>query len=167
MKLIIFIVIVLVSLKAEAQWPGYFYAFELKDADGNFIDSTSSNYKMKTIKFNDSSKVILDIEICNNNKTWRYYEGYKDFNKVNKLEIKKIVEGNVSETMIIEFPSSLTGGKEKHYANLYAGIIKFKNGNYKIKLPNTPEEWDALKEIELCPDPNNYNVYCDISKYQK
>jgi hypothetical protein len=78
-----------------------------------------------------------------------------------------MADGIVSETMTIEFPATLSGGKDKHYLNLYAGTIVFKAGNYKIKLPEADGDWDKLKEMKLCPDEinSNYKFY-DISGFQ-
>jgi len=83
-----------------------------------------------------------------------------------KLRIEKIVEG-VGDVMSIEFPSSLSGGKEKYYRNLYAGKIKFRKGLLRIRLPESDDEWDELKEFNLCPDPYNTNRFYDIRKFQK
>jgi len=59
--------------------------------------------------------------------------------------------------MSIELPSSLSGGKEKYYRNLYAGKIKYRKGLFRIRLPETDDEWNSLREFNLCPDPNNTN----------
>ncbi len=68
--------------------------------------------------------------------------------------------------MIIEFPSSFSKGKEQYYRNLYAGVLKFKKGMIKIKLPQTGIEWDNLKEMKLCEDGINFTSYYDLSNYQ-
>ena len=153
-----------------AQWPGYFYAFELKDSGGNKIDSASANYKMTTVPCNDcGDNIVMGISICGDNKTWRYYAGgyYQYLDNTNMLKIEKIVNGTAAETMIIEFPATLSGGKDKYYRNLYIGELKFKKGTYKIKLPETNNAWDGLKEIKLCPDGVNENYsFFDISKFQ-
>ena len=160
----IFLFILFFSIKSNAQWPGTFYAFELKGTDGKYVDSLSSDYKL-TVD-NETSVGPAGIDICKDNKTWRFYKGDKNLYISNSLIIEKISDGNVEERMILKFPPPLTRGKEKFYSNLYIGEVKFKEGTYKIKLPKTPDEWDALKEFELCPELNNYNMYFDISKYQ-
>ncbi|MCI0448777.1 MAG: hypothetical protein L0Y79_03195 [Chlorobi bacterium] len=148
-----------------AQWPGYFYTFELKDSLGNIIDSTSKNYIMKTVPADDKD-VILGIRICDDNKTWRFYEGgYGDLNKIQKLRIVKTVD-EYDEIMIIEFPGTLSGGEQKHYMNLFAGTLIFKRGAYTVKLPEKDAEWDNLKEIKICPDGVNDYSFFDISRFQ-
>ena len=154
-----------------SQWPGYFYAFELKDADGKTIDTTTKNYTGETIVCDGCGEnIVLGIRICEDNKTWRFYAGgnYTHLDRSNFLRIDKMVNGEVSETMTIEFPATLSGGKEKYYRNLYAGVITFKKGKHKIKLPKTDNGWDNLKKIKLCPDSinSNYSFY-DISNFQK
>jgi len=159
-------IIICFSLKAQAQWPGHYYAFILKDQNGNLVDSSDHKYSMKTESYHDSSEVMLSIDMCENNKTWKFYIGYKDLDLPHKLRIEKTIDG-VQEVMSIEFPSTLSGGKEKYYRNLYAGKIKFQKGLFRIRLPETDDEWDELKELKLCPDQyNNYTFY-DISKFQK
>ncbi len=154
-----------------SQWPGYFYAFEMKDSDGNKLDSSTSNYKMTTVPCSDcGDNIVMGIRICGDNKTWRYYAGgyYQYLVKTNMLKIEKVSGGKVTETMTIEFPATLSGGKEKFYRNLYIGELKFKKGTHKVKLPETDNQWDNLKEIKLCPEGVNedYSFY-DISKFQK
>lgn len=148
-----------------AQWPGYFYTFELKDGSGKSVDSNSSGFKMETIKANISSDIMLSIKMCDDNKTWRFYEGgFHDLDKTHKL---KVTDLNSDDEMIIEFPSSFSGGDESYYRNLYAGEIKFKKGTYKIKLPATDGEWNALKEKKVCPLSYMDVTYYDISSFQK
>jgi len=62
-------VILCTSLKVQAQWPGHYYAFILKDQNGNIVDSSDHKYIMKTESFDDSSKVMLNIDMCEDNKT--------------------------------------------------------------------------------------------------
>ena len=155
---------VLISVYARAQWPGYYYAFVLEDTNGNIIDSSDHSYLMEPKAGSDSFKVLLNIEMCEDIKTWKYYEGYKDFDKVNYLKINKAGD---TEAMIIEFPPSLSAGKDRYYRNLFLGIIKFKRGVYKVRLPQTDDEWDSLKQIKLCSDPYNENRFFDISDFQK
>ena len=69
--------------------------------------------------------------------------------------------------MIIEFPSSLSGGREKYYRNMFAGKIFFKNGTYQIKLPASNSAWDNLQEKHFCPDYGGNDRYWDISNLQK
>jgi len=165
------IILILFSASVHSQYPGYFYAFELKDADGKSIDTTTKEYTGKTIVCSGCEEnIVLGIRICEDNKTWRFYAGgnYTHLDRSNLLRIDKLVNGEVSETMTIEFPATLSGGKDKYYRNLYAGVITFKNGNYKVMLPKTDEEWNNLDEIKLCPDKvnSNYSFY-DISRLQK
>jgi hypothetical protein len=150
---------------ATAQWPGYFYTFEFKDKSGKSVDSNNTGYKMETVKADKSSDIMLSIKICEDNKTWRFYEGgYHDLDKTHKL---KITELSTDDEMTIEFPSSLSGGKEKYYRNLYAGEIKFKKGKYKVRLPSTDNEWDNLAEKNVCPLSYMTTTYYDISGFQK
>jgi hypothetical protein len=155
-------------LNINAQWPGYFYAFELKDADGNIIDSNSSNYKMTPISATEN--LVTGIKICTGNKIWHFYAGGNhDLDKANSLKIEKLDNGNVIGTMTIEFPASLSGGKEKFYRDLYIGEVKFKNGKYKVKLPETDNQWDNLPELKekICKLDYAVSDYWDISKFQK
>jgi hypothetical protein len=165
MKKLILIILIFTAAVAGAQWPGAFYTFELKDSDGKIIDSLRTDYKFSIDEA--SSTGPAGIEICENNKLWRFYKGDKNLYVANFLIIEKISAGNVKEKMMIKFPPPITGGDHKYYANLYIGPIKFIPGTYKVRLPKTPGDWDALKEIELCSQMNSYNIYLDISKYQK
>ncbi len=169
---IIFCVILLIlsAFNIKAQWPGYFYAFELKDSDGNLIDSNSTNYKMLAIPCTECSGLLVTIKICEGNKTWHFYAGGNtDLYKTNTLQIIKIENGIPSDTMTIEFPPSLSGGKEKFYRDLYAGELKFKKGRVKIKLPKTDDNWDNLNEIKekICRLYYAASLYYDISGFQK
>lgn len=157
-------VLLFASSTVLAQWPGYFYTFVLKDNSGNIIDSSNKNYEMTTIKATDSSDIMLSIKTCDN-YIWRFYEGgYHDLDKTHMLKIKNIITG---KEMIIQFPSSLSGGKEKYYRDLYAGEIKFVKGTYKIKLPETDNQWDGLKTITICQLSYMNLVFYDISGFQK
>lgn len=157
----------LLSPAVSAQWPGYFYAFVLTDSEGNAIDSSNKEYKMTPVKSSETSGVLLSVKICDDNRTRRYYEGAVDLDKTNKLKIEKMKDGLAVETMVIEFPSSLSGGKDKFYRDLFAGELKFQEGTYTVKLPETDKQWDALKEIKLCPlSYMDFSLY-DISKFQK
>ncbi len=146
-----------------SQWPGYFYTFSLKDTKWDVIDSASNGYKMVTVKTDDSTDVMLSIKICSDNITWRFYEGGYDIGDTEKLKIIKI---DNNETMIIEFPPSLSRGKNIFYRNLYAGVILFKKGTYVVKLHETDNEWDGLKEKNICPLSYMNTTYYDISGFQ-
>jgi len=163
---IISAVIVCTALEVQAQWPGHYYGFILKDAEGMIIDSSNHNYSMKTESYDDSSEVMLNIDMCDDNKTWKFYIGYKDLDLPHKLRIEKTVNG-IREVMIIEFPPTLSGGTEKFYRNLYAGKIKFRKGQFRIRLPETDDEWDRLKGSKLCSDQYNNNTFYDIREFQK
>ena len=151
-----------------AQWPGYFYAFELKDPDGNIIDSSNTHYKMTPVSC--CTAIITGIKICEGNKIWHFYAGgNSDLDKSNSLKIEMLDNGTVVETMTIEFPPTLSGGKEKFYRDLYTGEIKFKNGKYKIKLPQTDSDWDSSPEMKekICRLSYASSLYYDISAFQK
>ncbi len=164
MKKFILIILIFTAGVSQAQWPGAFYAFELNDAGGKRIDSLSKDYKFS---IDEKSTGPVSIEICKNNKLWRFYKGDNNLYVANFLIIEKTSERNDKEKMMIKFPPPLTGGEHEYYANLYFGSIKFKPGTYKVRLPKSREDWDAIKEIEVCPDGYNFNKYLDISKYQK
>lgn len=149
-----------------AQWPGNFYTFFLEDSSGHVIDSANNAYKLSTIQID--SFTVLGIDPCKDKKLWRFYEGGNHYmGSTQKLKIEKTVKGKSVAVMIIEFPPSISGGKEKYYRNLYAGTLKFRNGTYKIKLPATGSQWDKLKEIKLCPNDYDHNGYFDVSEYQQ
>ncbi len=157
--------IIATTLNAVAQWPGNFYAFILKDAEGNIIDSASNNYKMIAISNNG---VEINIKSCADKITWRFYEGGNHYmGSTQKLIIEKLLNGKTSEVMTIVFPPSISGGKEKYYRNLFVGNLKFKSGTYKIRLPATDKQWDEIKEIKVCEDGHDYDSnFFDISEYQ-
>jgi hypothetical protein len=169
LKIIVFaLCLMIISLKGYSQWPGYFYGFELIDKSGKNIDSLNQNYMMKTIRCSECKEIILSIKICDDNKTWRFYGGGNhELETTNMLEINKLTEGKISESMTLVFPAPYTGGEHKYYANLYVGKIKFKKGTYKIGLPETSAEWDALKELKLCQLPYMDVTFLDIRDYQK
>jgi len=151
---------------AVAQWPGNFYTFYLEDSSGHVIDAGDNAYKLSTIQVD--SFTVLGIEPCKDKKLWRFYEGGNHYmGSTQKLKIEKTTKGKSTAVMIIEFPPSISGGKEHYYRNLYAGTLKFRNGIYKIKLPATDDQWDKLKEIKLCPSDYDFNPYFDVSEYQK
>lgn len=164
MKTILVLIAVLISINVHAQWPGAFYTFELIGADGKNVDSTSIDYKLIIDK---STTGPIGIDICTDNKIWRFYKGDNNLSLTNSLIIEKMSGDNVEDKMIIKFPPPMTGGEHKHYDNLYVGTIKFKSGTYKIRLPKSREDWDGLNEKEYCPDGYNFNKYLDISAFQK
>jgi hypothetical protein len=150
---------------AVAQWPGNFYTFFLEDSSGYAIDTGNNAYKMSTIQMD--SFTVLGIDLCKDNKLWRFYEGGNHYmGSIQKLKIEKTVKGKSPEVMIIVFPPSISGGKDQYYRNLYVGTLKFRNGIYKIKLPGTDDQWDKLKEVKLCPNEYDHNGYFDVSEYQ-
>jgi len=167
-KAIFFIVFLFAfSIKITAQWPGNFYAFVLKDSAGKIINTNNTDYKL-TVIGDSTGEAILDIKICSDNKTWRFYEGGNHYmGSTQKLEIVRTVNGKAYEKMIIEFSPSISQGKDQYYRNLYAGVLKFKKGIFKIKLPQTGEQWDNLNEMKLCEDGINFTSYYDVSKFQK
>ena len=158
-----FLILLLFTGTAFSQWPGFFYTFSLTDGSGTAIDSASKNYEMTAIKTNDKTDIMLSIKTCSDHVTWKFYEGGYDIGDVEKLKITKL---DNNETMTIVFPSSLSGGKEKYYRNLYAGVIIFKKGTYEIKLPKSDNEWDGLKEKDICPLSYMTTTYYDISGFQ-
>ena len=159
---IIFILLFIILLTSPvfAQWPGCFYAFELKDIDGKTIDSLNTDYKFS---IDMSNPYLLSIKMCDDNKTWRFYKGDKNLYIVNTLTIMKISTG---VAMLLEFPPSLSGGKKKYYLNLYTGRIIFKNGTYSVKLPESYDDLDYLKEIKICPLTYMNTEYFYISGFQ-
>ena len=151
---------------AVAQWPGNFYTFFLQDSSGHEIDAGNNAYKLSAIRVD--SFTMVEIKPCKDNKLWRFYEGGNHYmGTTQKLKIEKAGRGKSTEVMIIEFPPSISGGKEQYYRDLYAGTLKFRNGTYRINLPETDDQWDKLKEIKVCPDTYNRNGYFDVSEYQQ
>jgi hypothetical protein len=167
-KLFIALILLIAILKTNAQWPGYFYAFELKDAEGNTIDTSNKNYKMTPVSATEN--LVTGIKICDGNKTWHFYAGGNhDLDKTNSLKIEKMENGVAVETMTIEFPPTLSGGKEKFYRDLYIGELKFSSGKYKVKLPESDNQWDNLPELKekICRLSYAASLYYDISNFQK
>ena len=170
MRKIIFILALffLSTHQAWAQWPGYFYSFTLKDASDHPIDPTNTEYKVSPAKPDDKTHLLLELHPCLEKGLWRYaVEGEAGLDDTHSLTIEKA--GPPKETMMIEFPSSLSQGEKKYFMNLYAGTIKFVDGTYQVKLPNKPSDWDKLKRAEVCPDPKksyDYN-FRDLSPFQK
>lgn len=165
---ILILLLALTTIKLYSQWPGYFYAFELKDSDGNTVDSSNANYKMTTVPC--CTTIVTGIKICDGNKIWHFYAGgNSDLDKTNSLKIDRLENGVVTETMTIDFPPTLSGGKDKFYRDLYAGEITFKKGTYKIRLPKTDDDWNNLPEMKekICHLSYAVSDYWDISKFQK
>jgi len=44
---------------------------------------------METERYNDSSEVMLGMDMCDDNKTWKFYIGYKDMDLPHKLRIER------------------------------------------------------------------------------
>ncbi|MEO8665413.1 MAG: hypothetical protein ABI462_07940 [Ignavibacteria bacterium] len=164
MKQLIIIFIILISIDSKAQYPGAYYGFELYGADGMRVDSLSREYKLY---IDSAGEGPVSIGICEDNKLWRLYKGDKNLYVASDMVVERSLNGGKVEKMRLKFPSPLTGGKEKYYANLYIGVIEFAPGTYKIRFPKTSSEWDALKEKVYCPDDYSLNKYFDISGYQK
>jgi hypothetical protein len=165
---IFFLLLTLLSVKSFCQWPGYFYAFELKDSKGNIIDTNNTEYKMTSVSCCEG--IITGIKMCEGNKTWHFYAGGNvNLDKTNTLKIERMENGTAAETMTIEFPSTLSGGKEKFYRDLYVGGISFKKGTFKVRLPKTDDDWDNLPELreKICRLSYAVSVYYDISTFQK
>ncbi len=150
---------------ASSQWPGYFYSFTLTDSSGKLITVNNKNYTFTPAR-PANSKILLNVLMCGDSITIRFYEGYKDFDRVQQLEIVRANHSS-KEAMVIEFPPSLSGGKEKFYRNLFAGNLIFQKGIYKIKIPKTDSGWDDLQEKHFCPDYGGVDIYYDISAFQK
>ena len=154
----------LLPVCAAAQWPGYFYAFTLTDATGKVITKNDKNYKMTPVKPSKGSDIMLDVLMCDDSTTVRFYVGgYHGLSDTHALEI---VQLGTQVKMTIEFPSSLSGGKDKFYRNLFIGRLSFLKGTYKIKLPMSDSGWDNLQEIHFCPDYGGVDSYWDISGLQ-
>ncbi len=86
MKQLIFIFIILISIDSGAQWPGAYYGFELKGADGNRVDSLSKDYKLSL----DTAAGPKSINLCVDNKSMRLYKGDKNLYVPSFLTIEKL-----------------------------------------------------------------------------
>jgi len=149
---------------ATAQWPGYFYAFTLTDAAGKLITANDENYKMTTVRPAKENDIMLDILMCGDSTTTRFYVGgYHGLDDTHSLEI---IQLSTNEKMTINFPSALSGGKDKFYRNLFVGKLSFRQGTYTIKLPASDEAWDNVHELHFCPDYGGVDSYWDISGLQ-
>ncbi len=145
------------------QWPGYFYALSLTDYTGKKITLNNKNYTFSIIK--SKGDVILKTLMCDDDSTIRFYVGgYHGLNDMHELDINN---NSTKEKMILKFPSSMSGGKENYYRNLFAGNLHFKKGIYQIKLPQTDSAWDNLHEKHFCADYGGNDTYSDISNLQQ
>lgn len=133
------------------------------DAAGKLITQNNKDYKMTTVK-PAKGDVMLDILMCDDSATIRFYVGgYHGLDDMHSLEI---IQLGTKEKMTIVFPSSLSGGKDKFYRNLFVGKLSFQKGNYIIKLPASDSAWDNLHELHFCPDYGGVDSYWDISGLQ-
>jgi hypothetical protein len=108
--------------------------------------------------------IMLSVLMCGDSTALRFYVGgYHGLDDTHTLEITRL---SSKEKMVIEFPSSLSGGENKYYRNLFAGKLSFKKGTYQIKLPASDSAWDNLKELHFCPDYGGVDSYWDISSLQ-
>jgi hypothetical protein len=145
------------------QWPGYFYAFTLTDDAGKTITLKNNDYKFTAIR-PVKTEAILRTLMCDDSTTIRLYVGgYRGLDDAHELDIMNI---STKEKMVIQFPSSMSGGNEKFYRNLFAGNFHFKKGTYQIKLPQTDSAWNNLKEKHFCADFGDNDTYSDISFLQ-
>lgn len=144
------------------QWPGYFYAFTLSDKAGKTITLNNTGYTFSIIK--PKTDIMLKTLMCDDSTTIRFYVGgYHGLDEVHELSI---INTSTKEKMIIKFPSSMSGGEEKYYRNLFAGNLHFKKGTYQIRLPVTDSAWNNLKEKHFCADYGGNDTYSDISFLQ-
>jgi len=152
-------------MSVMAQYPGYFYTFKLTDAKGKIITLNVKDYEMKTVR-PANSRVLLQIDMCRDDPAiLHFYEGYKDFDTIQQLQITKL-NSKPKEMMVIEFPPTLSIGQEPFYHNLYVGDLIFRKGVYKVKLPSTAKEWDGLSIKHLCPDYGGVDTFYDVSSLQ-
>jgi hypothetical protein len=158
------LIYLLIPLCTATQWPGYFYSFTLADAAGKLITLKDKDYKMIAVK-PTKGDIMLNIEMCSDSTTLHFYTG--GFHGLDDIHILEIINLHSKEKMTIEFPSSLSGGNEKYYRNLFAGKLLFKKGIYKIKLPASDADWNNLHEKHFCADYGGNDSYWDISHLQK
>ena len=160
----VFLICLLLPVYSAAQWPGYFYSFTLTDAAGKPVTASDHGYEMKPVRPSKGGDVMLNVLMCSDSTTIRFYVGgYHGLGDMHKLEI---THPGTKEKMVIEFPSSFSGGKDKYYRNLFAGNIVFKKGSYSVRLPASDSAWDNLHELHFCPDYGGVDSYWDISKLQ-
>ena len=156
------LIVVLVFI--TMQWPGYFYSFTLTDEAGKTITLNNTKYTFTAIR-PAKTEVMLRTLMCDDSSTIRLYVGgYHGLDDVHELDI---MNTSTREKMVIKFPSSMSGGNEKYYRNLFAGSLHFKKGSYQIKLPATDSAWNNLKEKHFCPDYGGDDSYWDISYLQQ
>ena len=164
MRALLLCLLMPISISAIAQWPGYFYAFTLTDAAGKVITKNDKDYDMTPVKPPKGSDIMLDILMCGDSTTTRFYVGgYHGLSDTHALEI---IQLSTKQKMTIEFPSALSGGTDKYYRNLFAGKLSFQNGTYRVKLPTSDSAWDNLRELHFCPDYGGMDSYWDISALQ-
>src|SRR5690242_12946566 len=153
----------LVFVFITMQCPGYFYAFTLTDNAGQTITLKNKNYTFTAIR-PAKTEAMLRTLMCDDSTTIRFYVGgYHGLNDVHELDI---MNTSTKEKMIIQFPSSMSGGENKFYRNLFAGNLHFKKGTYQIKLPQTDSAWNNLQEKHFCADYGGNDTYSDISLLQ-
>ena len=158
------LIVLLFPVCVASQWPGYFYAFTLTDSTGKLITAGNKDYTFKIIK-PAGEGLILDVLMCSDSSTIRFYAGGNHgLYDAHKLEIIKVSDNT---KMTIEFPPSISGGKDKYFRNLFIGNLNFKAGDYQIKLPASDAAWDDLKEKHFCPDYGGVDSYWDISNLQR
>ena len=158
-----FLLFLLLPCFAASQWPGYFYSFTLTDNNGKLITLANTGYQFTPLK-PEKGSLILNVLMCDDSTTIRFYAGGNNgLYDAHKLEITST---SAKEKMVIEFPPSISGGKEKYFRNLFVGNLQFKKGFYQIKLPAADSEWDNLKEKHFCPDYGGNDSYWDISYLQ-
>jgi hypothetical protein len=156
--------IVLAFVFITMQWPGYFYSFTLINDAGETITLSNKNYIFSTVK-PAKGDIMLNTLMCDDSTTIRFYVGgYHGLDDVHELDV---VNTSTKEKMIIKFPSSMSGGENKFYRNLFAGNIHFKKETYQIKLPSTDTAWNNLKEKHFCADYGGNDSYWDISYLQQ
>lgn len=157
--------LVFISSGVFAQYPGCKYTFDFRGTDGKYVDTSNKSYVF-TLDYSKNSGPT-SIGICEDNKTWDLYKGDVNMSQTSLLIVKRLSGGEVIDSMIIKFPPTLSGGKDKFYRDLHVGTIKYKKGTRKIRLPRSDKDWDELKTVKLCPYPNNEVELFDISEFQK
>ena len=86
------LIYLLIPLCTATQWPGYFYSFTLTDATGKLITVKDKAYKMTIVKPAKGGDVMLDIGMCGDSTTLRFYAGgYHGLDDTHKMEIIKLM----------------------------------------------------------------------------
>ncbi len=67
----VLLMFLIIPFCSTAQWPGYFYTFTLSDSAGKLISNNSIDYKITPLKPAES-RVLLQIDMCTDNKTLRF-----------------------------------------------------------------------------------------------